>query len=250
MEELKRELSLSKLTLGTMRFFDKFLSKKQVIDLIEACFDKGITTHHSSFEYSSYSLYTNSLKETSAKKHIKHIVKLSSPHFEDDSFSETILEQRVDNQLKALNIDCIDVLQWLVRSKPINDEDRLKTLQSQSLEIKQALSTLQKKGKVKSVFSFPYSVPFAEEAIKRDEVQGIISYLNKEELDYSKLAKQYPFIAIRPHFAGKLLDADKNINEQVDSNLSFIQNFENVLTTVVSINSTEQLQSYKNKHII
>jgi len=64
-----------------MRFYDKSLSTKEVTDIIENCYEIGIHTHHSSHEYNSYNLYINALQKSNYKKHIKHIVKLSSPHF-------------------------------------------------------------------------------------------------------------------------------------------------------------------------
>ena len=90
MEGLKANLGLSNITLGTMRFFDKSLSLNEVTRLIEKAYDIGINTHHSSSEYSSYSLYTEALKKGVCAKNVKHIVKISAPHFEDDFFSSKL----------------------------------------------------------------------------------------------------------------------------------------------------------------
>ena len=162
MGELRNHLDLSNITLGTMRFFDKKLSKNLVLSIIEQSYEVGIDTHHSSFEYNSYELYCQSLKQFDRRNSIKHIVKLSSPHFEEEKFSREILENRIDNQLKTLGIDQIEILQWLVRSKPINDVTRLNTLMHQREEIEYSFQELKKKGKINQVFSFPYSVPFAD----------------------------------------------------------------------------------------
>lgn len=246
MEELKATLSLSKITLGTMRFFDKSLSTKQVTNLIEDAFSTGINTHHSSAEYSSYVLYNEALKQASCANKVKHIVKLSAPHFEDDTFSSKLLEQRVDKELRALNIETIDVLQWLLRSKPINDKNRLNTLLEYKDEIESVLQKLKQKGKVKSVFSFPYSVPFANAVEQLNEVDGIISYLNKEEQEYLKFATEKPFIAIRPFFAGKLLKDSENIKKSIKNCLDHINTSKTVITTIVGINSVQQLEDFKN----
>lgn len=239
-------LELSNITLGTMRFLDKNLNRNDVIKIIDGCFDNGIDTHHSSFEYNSYQLYLEALKSSSCKNQIKHIVKLSSPHFEDNplSFSSKNLETKIDEELKNLNIEQIDVLQWLVRSKPINDKDRLSILSLQIDEIEECLSNLKRKGKIKTAFSFPYSVPFAKEVIKLEKLDGIISYLNIQEKDYSQFANTVPFIAIRPFFRGTLLqngDKDQKISEC----LNYIDSHKNVLTKVISINSKEQINSFK-----
>jgi len=94
-EELKTTLNLSNITLGTMRFFDKSLSINQVKNLIEEAFSIGINTHHSSSEYSSHTLYTKALKLSKCANKVKHIVKVSAPHFEYDSFSNRICSRKI-----------------------------------------------------------------------------------------------------------------------------------------------------------
>jgi len=244
-EGIKQTLNLSKLALGTMRFHDKELTVNQVVDIINEGHEIGINTHHSSFEYSSYELYTKALEKSGKRKETKHIVKLSSPHFKDDAFSANILEERVDNQLKALQTDCIDVLQWLVRSQPINDADRLQTLETQQEEIASSIDALKKKGKIKTCFSFPYSVNFAKKVLEFEQVEGLVTYLNKAELDYQEFANTVPFIAIRPLFAGKLIEKSTDIDAEIISSLQFVENHTTLLSTIVGINSTKQLQTYK-----
>lgn len=237
-------LGLSNVTLGTMRFYDKSLNVHEVTNIIENCYDIGIDTHHSSREYNSYNLYLRALKSSSCKKHIKHIVKLSSPHFEDPlSFSPKNLEARVDAELKNLNIEQIDVLQWLVRSKPINDKDRLGIIFQQAADIEECMANLKQNGKIKSVFSFPYSVTFAKEVQKLKQIDGIISYLNLQELDYSEFANTSPFIAIRPFFRGELLAGNNKANKIRDC-LQYIDLHKKVLTKIISINSIGQLGSF------
>lgn len=228
-----------------MRFHDKQLTVNQVVNIINEGHEIGIHTHHSSFEYSSYELYSKALEKSGKGKHVKHIVKLSSPHFEDDAFSAKILEERVDKQLKTLQTDCIDVLQWLVRSKPINDADRLQTLVDQQEEITSSIEDLKKKGKIKTSFSFPYSVNFAKKVLELNQVDGLVTYLNKGELEYQEFADSVPFIAIRPLFAGKLIENATDIDAEIISSLQFVENHKTVLSTIVGINSTKQLQTYK-----
>lgn len=223
-----------------MRFADKKLSVNAVAKLIETANELGIDTHHSSCEYSSYELYSEALKRTNCKKSIKHIVKLSSPHFEESKFSLERLEAKLDQELRVLGVEQVEVLQWLVRSKPINDADRLATLNDQNFEISEALNVLKSKGKIRSVFSFPYSVNFAEEVLKMPEIDGLVTYLNHEELAYKPYAESVPFIAIRPFFAGKLLDS-----LGVESCLEFTSKHSHVISTIVGINSLNHLEDYK-----
>lgn len=243
MERIRRELSLCNISLGTMRFVDKDLKEKEVLDLIERSYDMGINVHHSSYEYNSYELYVKTLKKVSCRSKIKHISKISSPHFDEDKFSFNTLEKRVDEQLKKMDIERIDILQWLVRSQPISDIKRIKILIEQLEEINNAIDILKRKGKISLAFSFPYSKRFAEEIIKLNVVDGIISYLNKEETEYSELAKGIPFIGIRPLFGGSLLKENKE--SSILDCFKYIEEHECVLTSVVSINSLDQLKVYE-----
>lgn len=243
---LKGFLNLSKISLGTMRFKDKNLTVKEVVRIIEESYELGIDSHHSSFEYNSYDLYLKSLKK--AKKRVKHIVKLSSPHFNSNFFSAKSLEKKVDEQLIKLNTETIDVLQWLLRSNPINDIDRLKILNDQKDEINDSLNELKNKGKIKSSFSFPYSKKFADEVLRVKAIDGIISYLNKEELEYSNIANEFPFIGIRPLFAGKIIKDSSCADKEIIDNLKFVESHKKLLSTIVSINSVKHLQVYK-KHL-
>lgn len=243
MEKLGKSLELSNTTLGTMRFYDKKLSVKEVLSIIENSFDIGINTHHSSIEYNSYNLYTKALNFSTHKNQIKHIVKLAAPHFEENSFSSKSLESKIDADLKNLQIEQIDVLQWLLRSKPINDKKRLNILTQQRDEIEYCLANMKRKGKIKSVFSFPYSVPFSKEALKLKEIDGIISYLNLQEIEYREYANKIPFIAIRPFFAGALINTE-NKCQKIEQCLQFVNAHKTVLTKIVSINSIEQLNAF------
>ena len=229
-----------------MRFYDKKLSVNEIAELIDECYDSGIFTHHSSFEYNSYELYTSALRLAHNRTKINHIVKLAAPHFEEDKFSSKTLIKKVDDQLKSLNIEQIEVLQWLVRSKPINDTDRLGTLENQENEISDCLSRLKQDGKVKSIFSFPYSKIFAKQVMQLEEIDGIISYLNEEEIEYSSYANNNQFIAIRPLLAGKLLSKDsKSKEKRIKECLEFVGQHRRVLSQIVSINNIEQLQVFK-----
>ncbi|TWT65052.1 aldo/keto reductase [Allorhodopirellula solitaria] len=243
MESIGNWLGLSRISLGTMRFQDKCLSKAAVQEIIESCFEKGISTHHSSHEYNSYSLYAESLRGSSCRAHVKHIVKLSSPHFEDNEFSGGQLTKHVDRELKSLGVDCIDVLQWLVRSKPINDIDRLATLADQREEMEECFSKLKQSGKIKSVFSFPYSVSFARQVIGLHGVDGVIAYLNRNETQYAPLANEHPFIAIRPLNAGRLVGS-QNPEQDIFDCVRFVERHRHCLTQIASINSPQQTTAW------
>jgi len=243
--KLSINTSISEITLGTMRFLEKSLMPNEVTDIIDTCFDNGIDTHHSSSEYESYNLYTEGLAKSKNIQKIKHIAKLAAPHFGESKFSSERLITGVDNYLKTLKKDRIEVLQWLVRSTPINDIDRLKVINENTNEINEVLGTLKQEGKIETVYSFPYSVVFAEEVLKKiSEVDGIISYLNILELDYVDIAHKNKFISIRPLASGKILNKPNSIG--LKKVLKFPLSFENSLSTVISLNSKANIETLIN----
>jgi hypothetical protein len=62
--------SISPIALGTMRFKDKGATKEDLVNLFSLLYNEGgINVHHSSYEYSSYELYCDSIK--SFKKKVK-----------------------------------------------------------------------------------------------------------------------------------------------------------------------------------
>ncbi len=234
--------SISEITLGTMRFLEKSLTPNEVTDIIDSCFDNGIDTHHSSSEYESYNLYTEGLAKSKNAQKIKHIAKLAAPHFDESTFSSERLTTAVDNYLRTLKKDRIEVLQWLVRSSPINDIERLKIINENTNEINEVLGKLKQEGKIETVYSFPYSVVFAEEILKKiSEVDGIISYLNLLELDYVDIARKNKFISIRPLAAGKILNKTHSIG--LKKALDFPLSFKNSLSTVISLNSKANVET-------
>jgi len=232
------DLNLSKVTLGTMRFKDKGLTSTDVTRLIECAFDVGVTTHHSSYEYSSYKLYCEALNNSHCKSQIKHICKLANPHFDELKFDVSKLKSKVESELLQLNTDCLDVLQWLLRSQPINDTERLAILEDQNDQMSFLFQQLKSEGKIKSVYSFPYSASFTKAVVKLDHIDGIMSYLNMHETEYSNWASENSFIAIRPFAAGKLLDGSNSISKLI----SYVIDHENVITCVVGVNNTLQLK--------
>ena len=132
----------------------------------------------------------------------------------------------------------------MVRSKPINDKDRLGILSEQKNEIEACFMNLKQKGKIKTAFSFPYSVPFAKEVLKLKQIDGIISYLNLEEADYSEFANNVPFIAIRPFLRGTLIQEGNKV-QKINKCLHYIDSHKKVLTKIISINSLDQLNAFK-----
>ena len=210
----KTGVSLSPITLGTMRFSNERVGpQSQAVSLLEYLYNNGIDTYHTSHEYETHPFFCDVYKKFQQQNpaiETTHIVKLASPHFEETDFSFDSLEQNVNAQLQALDIEQIDIVQWLFRQKNNVDEVRIPKLLDSMQLIDDSFNKLIQSGKVRSFACFPYSLAFAEIVNQHDLVDGFIDYLNITEHQWAaiiqnKAFEQSGFIAIRPLFAGKIL---------------------------------------------
>ena len=210
----KTTISLSPITLGTMRFSpERIGSKNQALSLLQYLYEQGVNTYHTSHEYDTHAFFCETFKQFKKKNYAietTHIVKLAAPHFEETDFSPIKLEKAIDAQLQELGIEQIDIVQWLVRQKNNIDAIRIPKLIESASQISESFNKLIQSGKVRAFACFPYSLAFAEAVNKHHLVDGFIDYLNVAERQWADLL-QYKtminsgFIGIRPLFAGKLL---------------------------------------------
>lgn len=249
-----------------MRFLEKGCTVTDLVNLFSFLSNEmGIDVHHSSYEYTSYPLYCEVLakyKKTGAT--VRHICKLSAPDFKEKKFSKKTLDQKIENELKNLQTDRIEVLQWLYRTEPINDAVRLPQLEEQRHEIDHAFSDYIKSGIVGSVGTFPYSINFAKVVVEQiPSVSGWIDYCNiLEQENVQQLPADKWMIGLRPLAAGKVFNSlsvngndfdnfvgDSKFNKSdviMLLSLSYCFGQENVLTNVLSINNLNQAKKISN----
>ncbi|MCA9177065.1 MAG: hypothetical protein KDB14_21400 [Planctomycetales bacterium] len=200
----KRAWTLSEVCFGAMR-----MTLEQTGGLLEKLFEWGVDTHHSSHEYDCHAIYLKRLAEARGEgRAFKHVVKLANPHFGESKFDPRGFEQAIDRELHDLNADTLHNVQWLLRSQPINDRDRLEVLRRDREQIEPTFQRLLQSGKVLSFSSFPYSTDFATATLQLPAVSGLTTYLNLLEPEYAEFAaEETPLLAIRPLAAGKLKSA-------------------------------------------
>jgi aryl-alcohol dehydrogenase-like predicted oxidoreductase len=198
-----------------MRLDPKRLSLDDAARLLEHLWDRGVTTLHSSSEYDTHGFFCEALQKLRARRpgaRPVHISKIAAPHFEDAGFSASLLRSRVERQLQDLGAERLDVVQWLLRSKPIRDDVRLSTLASCRDELEATWADLRREGKVGALASFPYARPFAERVLDLPACEGLVTYLGPAELEMAPLldglaAAGQGFVAIRPLLAGRISEA-------------------------------------------
>jgi aryl-alcohol dehydrogenase-like predicted oxidoreductase len=207
-------VDLSALAFGSMRMEVYSAPDSHWERLFLLLLDAGVTTFHSSSEYESYPRFCRVLKKvrrTRPGPPIQHIVKLAAPHFNEQRFDASLFRERVDSELKNLGAESLSVVQWLLRQTPNSDEARLAVFRDSSDALAAEWESLRVAGKVGALTTFPYTQRFAAEALDLKVCSGLTSYLNPAELEYASwldrmFERGQGFIAIRPMFAGKLLE--------------------------------------------
>ena len=210
----KTTVSMSPVTLGTMRFSPERVGQAQGgLALLQHLDEHGINTYHTSQEYDTHSFFCDVFRQFKKSRPLvdtTHIVKLAAPHFEETDFSAKNLEKGIDSQLKARGIEQIDIVQWLFRQKNNVDMIRIPKLLETVQDISNVFAKLIKSGKVRAFSCFPYSLAFAKIVNQHLLVDGFMDYLNIAERQWAVLIQddtmnKCGFIAIRPLFAGKII---------------------------------------------
>lgn len=242
---------LSNVTLGTMRLADKGLTSTACLDIFDAALLNGVNSFHVSSEYSSFSLVCSVLKTLSKRaQDINLVVKLSSPHFNEDRFCNANFERKIDSILKETGLDQIQLAQWMWRQNPLDDAERIPMLVSQADEIKSCFQNLIASGKVSEFCCFPYTSDFMKSVSELEISKIHINYLNFWENSLSEGGFHDASFVLRPLYAGKIKDIAPQFIEQLSvidhgnamfHSLNYVLSHPRVVSAVVGINSLEQL---------
>jgi aryl-alcohol dehydrogenase-like predicted oxidoreductase len=182
-------------------------------------------------------------------KSLKFICKLANPHFGDNAFDAVRLKQSVERHLQELNTDRIDVLQWMWRIKPFNDDLRCDLFEDSVENLIESFESLVNEGKIGTVSCFPYSKDFMVRVRKHDVAQGQVNYLNLSQLDALEYGLGPYTIALRGACVGDL-GSVKNCNGLSLSGFNdpyrMIYRFPllspKVVTSVISLNSKSHME--------
>jgi aryl-alcohol dehydrogenase-like predicted oxidoreductase len=196
-----------------MRFDPKRIDADTGRDVLAFLLDAGVDAMHSSHEYEFHDYFCEILKSL-GKKRVTHIVKLGEPHFDHAGFRPERMIKIIDDQLRALGTERIEIVQWLLRTQPMENQLRLSLFEQCRQEVAATAAKLIDQGKVGALGVFPYTPAFAAKALPTSWCRGLIDYLNPMErecvpfLDEMQARNQF-CIAIRPLAAGKLLENEK-----------------------------------------
>lgn len=215
----RTDLYLSPICFGPMRFSERTPgddAKSQAGErALQRALERGVNFLHSSYEYGTRWAMERVLRTHPQRDEIKHIIKVPVPDFKDAEFSADKFRLRIEEALRELHTDQIQVVQWLLRADPNDDAHRIPRIAECLDATLEIFNTLRDEGKVGYLAPFPYTPSFAKAILETGKMQGLVAYYNLLEMEmyplFDTLEQQgYGFICIRPFLEGLLTDARVN----------------------------------------
>ena len=210
------DLEVSEICYGPMRFSAKEEGDDQVSKqgqrALEHAIDCGINFIHSSYEYNTRWAMSRVLKDHPRRHELHHIIKVPDPDFDDSGkFDASKFRLRVEEALRDLHTDRIDVLQHLQRARPNEDDLRIPDIPSTNEAMLECFEQLKKEGKAGYLTTFPYTSGFAAETLETGPFSGMVAYYNPIEMEMAEFFPQMEekgqgFFCIRPFMGGLLTD--------------------------------------------
>ena len=201
------------------------------IDFFKYLHSSGVVTLHSSFEYDSFDLLVQVLKELEVQGiFFDHIVKLPEPGFNEINFDVNKFYLRLREYKNQLPGEIVKI-QWLWRSN-VTEDMKLESFQDDWESISLAFGHL-------PVSCFPYTKSFAKLAIESGLFDSLFIYWNENEQEFSDLfddfhLKNINVFVIRPFAAGAIRD--------VTTALDFCNRVPNLSGIVFTATSRDHLE--------
>jgi len=190
---------------GTMRLGE--LSERAATDLLVHLLERGVRRFHSSTEYESFERFTSALREACAtsgcpSESLRHVVKVAEPHFGESDFVPSRLAERVSAYADALEVERVEVVQWMIRHDLKDEPARLSILERRAEAIAEAVSTLKDRGAIERFGCFPYTRGMREAVLRQPWCDVLVDYLNPLETEcrasFEALREGQSVIGIRP----------------------------------------------------
>lgn len=210
------DFEVSEICFGPMRFSAKEPGDDEVSqqgqNALEHAIERGVNFIHSSYEYGTRWSLSRVLKSHPKRHDLHHIIKVPVPDFDDGGkFDEGKFRLRIEEALRDLHTDRIDVVQHLQRARPNEDDLRIPDIPATNEAMLECFAALKAEGKVGYLTTFPYTPGFAAEAISADAFSGMVAYYNPIEMEMAEFfpqmeARGQGFFCIRPFMGGLLTD--------------------------------------------
>ena len=210
------DLEVSEICFGPMRFSAKAPSEDVLSQIgqraLEHAIERGINFIHSSYEYNTRWAMSRVLKNHPKRHDLHHIIKVPVPDWDDNGkFDPTKFRLRIEEALRDLHTDHIDVLQHLQRDRPNDDDLRIPNITATHEPLLECFTKLKEEGKVSYLTTFPYTREFADKVIQTGLFKGMVAYYNPIEMEMAEFfsrmeASGQGFFCIRPFMGGLLTD--------------------------------------------
>lgn len=221
--------------------------------LIDHALDLGITSFHCSSEYETFPLFEEAWRRRRNRGAASVIAKVAVPHFGEPRFCARTFREKVDFYLKALSLERLEVVQWLLRYELREEAARQRILTESEEEISALVEELKRSGKIAALVSFPYTQGIAEAVLGMDFCDGLAVYVNPLEREMDSMIQSADslgkgVVAIRPYAAGRVFSETGLSPSEA---LEHVFSFPAVVSAVVSASSKEHLdllRQYESSH--
>jgi hypothetical protein len=212
---------LDRFIFGTMRL-DK-LGPESSVALVTHMLNKGLRNFHSSQEYASYGIFTETLKRSCEAARLdpdalNHMVKLASPHFGETEINPEAIEAKLQAYRADLDCTSIDRVQWMLRADLKQEPLRHEIFLRDKAQLTQLFDRLKADRRVRRVGCFPYTPSFGALAAKSGCFDFMADYINQDETNYQNYSPnsgEVRMVAIRPFSAGGGFGKDRTVADML-----------------------------------
>lgn len=172
--------------------------------------ERGVNFVHSSYEYGTRWAVGEVMKGHSRRHDVRHVIKVPVPDFDDGGrFDAAKFRVRIEEALRELHTERIDVVQHLQRQRPNEDAIRIADIPIVHEPMLELFDELKREGKVSFLTTFPYTTGFAEKALETGYFSGLVAYYNPIEMEMTQFfdglqERGKGFLCIRPFMGGLL----------------------------------------------
>lgn len=202
-------LALTPLTFGSMRI-DRAGGLDIACDLISMALDLGVFSFHASVEYETWPLFAAAFRQAKAASRGATLIgKVGVPHFGERAFDPQGFRRKIDQYRQELDIERVEVVQWLLRYDLKDEQGRLEIFDHDGDLVAETVQALRREGAIGGFLSFPYTRGLAERALAAPWCDGLALYCNVLELEMADqfdraLSLDKAIVAIRPFAAGRV----------------------------------------------
>jgi aryl-alcohol dehydrogenase-like predicted oxidoreductase len=175
------DLKLSVITFGTIWFARPGEDPTEGKKAMNLALDMGVNCIHTSYEYKTRDVVHDVLKGRKDAKQLKHIIKVPDPDKKntDNQYKPEYFRKLVEDALRELPADRIDLLQWILRDgTESNVEASLAKWDAYKDDVQATFEKLRDEGKVGYLGNFVYTNEYAEKVSASGRLTALLFYYN------------------------------------------------------------------------